>query len=147
MKCNSSMLQALHDAHWYDLELPTELSVWVGKGFINKNGCVFLAALFNGYPSDKNLIDKTGVECFINSFHIDDYVSERYLDYSCLFCNTILSKWALEECCEKLNMIVSMDEFGAVIKFHVLRDGEEWLGNNLERYEEAVFTTNDIIEN
>ncbi|AXF61878.1 hypothetical protein DVA43_21220 [Leclercia sp. W6] len=142
---NSLMLEALRNACWSDLVLPKELCLWVEKGFVKQADCFFLAALFTVYPNDNYLMDKTGVECFVNSFHIDDYVSERYLDYACLFCNTILNKWPLERNDKKLNMIVSMDEFGAVVKFHVIRQGETWLSNNLEKYEEAIFATTDVI--
>lgn len=146
MKCNSLMLQALHNAQWNDLVLPEELNSWVEKGFVKKENCVFLAALFSSYPNDKYLFDKTGVECFVNSFHIDDSVTERYLDYSCLFCNAIINKWHQEGNSEKLNMIISMDEFGAVIKCHVIRQGENWLSHNLEQYEDAILVTSDIIK-
>ncbi|WP_133462655.1 hypothetical protein [Scandinavium goeteborgense] len=139
------MSQALQNAHWDDLVLPEELSLWVGNGFIKQNDCVFLTALFNAYPNDKHLVDKTGIECFVNSFHMDDYVGERYLEYSCLFCNAIFNKWRQERCSERLNVIVSMGEFDAVVKFHVIRQGEEWLSHNLEKYEDAIFVTSDII--
>lgn len=146
MKCNSLMSQALSNVCWKDLVLPQELVLWVKKGFYKQNDCFFLAALFNAYPNGKYFIDKTGVECFVNSFHVDDYVSERYLDYSCLFCNAIFNKWYSEGNSEKLNAIVSMDEFGAVVKFHVIREGEEWLSHDLETYEDAIFITNHIIK-
>ncbi|MEB6380845.1 hypothetical protein MXM41_18220 [Leclercia adecarboxylata] len=145
MKCNALMSKILQNAQWNDLALPEELSSWVDKGFVKQRNCVFLAALFHSYPKDEYLFDKTGVECFVNSFHIDDYVAERYLEYSCLFCNAIFNKWHQEGNSEKLNMIVSMDEFGAVIKFHVIRQGENWLSHDLEKYEDAIFVTNDII--
>lgn len=146
MKCNSLMLQELNYAKWSDLVLPEELNSWVDKGFVKQKNCVFFVALFDFYPNDTCLFDKTGVECFVNSFHIDDYVAERYLDYSCLFCNAILNKWQQEGNSEKLNMIVSMDEFGAVIKCHVKRQGESWLSDNLEEYEDAILVTSDIIK-
>lgn len=61
MKCNSLMLQTLHYAKWSDLVLPEELNSWVDKGFVKQKNCVFLAALFDSYPNDSCLFDKTGV--------------------------------------------------------------------------------------
>lgn len=143
MKCNSLMMKEIINANWKGLSLPEELQLWVDCGFIRVDGCVFLAGLFKGNPGINNHFDKTGIECFVNSFHVDDYVSERYLDYSCLFCNEILSQWERnnDNKAEYLNVIISLDDFGAVIKVHMKREGENWLNSNLDKYEDAILET------
>lgn len=141
MKSNLLMIEKIGKSDWKNISLPEELQLWIERGFIRDEGCVFLTALFNSNPGVNRLSDKTGVECFVNSFHIDDYVSERYLDYACLFCNEILYKWADSHEPEFLNVIISLDEFGAVIKVHVKRNDESWLSDNLDKYEEAILET------
>lgn len=130
-----------------DLSLPSELSSWLDTGFVQKDGYTFLIALAKSRPSNKHIFDKTGVECFVNSFHIDDYVSERYLDHACLFCNSLLRKWAMKKNDQKLNVIISTDDFGAVIKFHIKRQDEHWLNYDLESYNEPVLETDKLIDN
>lgn len=143
MKCNSLMMKEITNADWKDISLPEELQLWVDCGFIRVDGCVFLAGLFKGNLGINNHFDKTGIECFVNSFHVDDYVSERYLDYSCLFCNEILRQWEHnnDDKAEYLNVIISLDDFGAVIKVHMKREGESWLNSNLDKYEDAILET------
>lgn len=145
MKCNLLMMKEISKSNWKDISLPEELQSWIERGFVRDEGCVFLTALFNTNPGRNRLVDRTGVECFVNSFHIDDYVSERYLDYACLFCNKILGKWHDNNEPDVLNVIISLDEFGAVIKAHVKRNGESWLVDNLDKYEEAVLETSTPI--
>ncbi|EMH4162607.1 hypothetical protein RJ498_001861 [Pluralibacter gergoviae] len=143
MKCNLQMMNEISNICLTGLHLPDELQLWVDKGFIEEDGCVFLSALFNGNPGTGKLVDRTGVECFVNSFHIEDFITERYLDYSCLFCNHLLKRWYENDLNEKkeLNVIIMLDEFGAVIKFHLKRENEHWLGSDLEKYEEAILET------
>lgn len=145
MKCNLLMLKEINKSNWKDLSLPEELQSWIDRGFVRDAGCVFLTALFNTNLDVSKLVDKTGVECFVNSFHIDDYVTERYLDYACLFCNKIFDRWKNSNETEALHVIISLDEFGAVIKMHVKRNGENWLADNLDKYEEAVLETSNPI--
>ncbi len=143
MKCNVLMNKALKNASWSDISLPQDLQELLERGFIKNDGCMFLASVFKNKPDEERLIDKTGVECFINSIHIDDYIYERYLDYACLFCNQLLTTWNNGVWCKngELNVIISLDEFGAVIKFHLKRKNEYWLNSNLEKYGEAILET------
>ncbi|MBR8657852.1 hypothetical protein KDH83_31535, partial [Achromobacter sp. Marseille-Q0513] len=124
------MLKGLRKSRWDDLILPDQLRSWLRDGFVRKYDCVFLNELLKFFSGNNDFVDKTGLECFVNSFHIDDYVEERFLDYACLFCNTILQKWEMEGGDEILNVIVSMDDFGAVVRFHIKRSGESWLSSD-----------------
>ncbi|WP_145524684.1 hypothetical protein [Yersinia rohdei] len=148
MNANLKMMSELSSVNIDDIFLTDELNEIIDKGFVNKDGCVFLAALekmqTNVYLT--NFEDKIGFECFINSFHIDDYVANRYLDYACLFCNQILRLWIRGNSFEKLNAIISLDEFGAAIKFHIKRHNISWLADDLNKYEEAILETDKPIE-
>lgn len=138
MKCNALMLAELKKTRLSGLALPFELASWVSSGFIQKDGCVFLSAQYKSHPGNAHFIDKTGLECFVNSFHIEDHVNERHLDYACLFCNEILGKWADEGHNEALRAIVSLNGAGVVVKFHIVRPGEHWLSADLDGYDDAV---------
>lgn len=145
MKCNQLMEKEMKRADWRELSLPDDLQSWINGGFVEDDGCIFLRSLYKNYQGLDKFPDRTGVECFVNSFHIDDYVSERYLDYSFLFCEQLLACWKKYNQAQKLNVIISHDEFGAVVKFHLKRQDENWLSSNLEGYEEAVLETSEPI--
>lgn len=127
--------------------LPSELSELISQGFCIREGCTLLAALAKGSTnvSAGDFPDKTGYECFINSVHVDDYVQSNYLDYACLFAEALLNAWRKSSTSDTAIVIVSSDEFGAVVKLHVTRSGEAWVSNDLERYEEAIFVADSSL--
>ena len=140
MKMNINMASKLRDINWVDQILVTELKNISDASFIKINDCVFLNSLYkvNTNVSLQNFPDKTGYECFINSLHIDDYVSNGYLSQSCLFVKSVFERWRQFSGNEILQAIIAIGEFDAVVKFHLLRDGENLLNDDLEGYEEAM---------
>jgi len=134
------MASKLRDINWVDQILVTELKNISDASFIKINDCVFLNSLYkvNTNVSLQNFPDKTGYECFINSLHIDDYVSNGYLSQSCLFVKSVFERWRQFSGNEILQAIIAIGEFDAVVKFHLLRDGENLLNDDLEGYEEAM---------
>lgn len=92
--------------------------------------------------------DQTGLECFINHFHLEDYIgscssfdllSDLYLAHGWLFATHLKERLAAfrPETCFRI--IVAATDGTCTVRFHALREGEHWLSDNLERYrEEAV---------
>lgn len=144
MKYNSLMHNKLKYVDINDVTLPKELEEYVNAGFSSIDGCVFLTCFMKSIPSDNYVFDKTGVECFVNSIHIDDYVSDKHLEHSLLFCEEVFKKWEDEVLTGELKSIISLDDFGAVVKFHMARAGEHWLNENLEKYDDAILYIDDI---
>lgn len=141
LRSNKKMSDALDSMNRDIKVLPPELLSLISQGFCKRDGCTLLAALANkGTNAALNdFPDKTGYECFINSLHVDDYVKNNYLSYACLFVEELLNAWRKFNENENATVIVSSDEFGVVVKFHVSRNGESWVGEDLERYEEPIF--------
>lgn len=87
------------------------------------------------------LQDETGIECFINHIHIDDYISlpdwPNYLLYSLYFSGRLkqeLSKFELP-----CRIIISMVEGNNIsVRFHVMRNNQIWLDDNIDSYEGAI---------
>jgi hypothetical protein len=137
---NHRMAAEIGGSEWSDHPLPSELGAVAAKGFIETDGCYFLEELFqNGASvSQRDFPDQTGYECFINSVHVDDYVEGCYLAVALHFAETLLTVWRQRGLPKTLNVIVSSDEMGAVVKCHVVRDGQSWLAEDLNKYEEAI---------
>jgi hypothetical protein len=125
---------------WVSQSLPPDLDAIAAKGFLEKDGCYFLSELFQkgASVSRRNFPDQTGYECFINSVHVDDYVESGYLSLALHFAETLLTVWRMRRLPNTLNVIVSSDEMGAVVKCHVVRKKQSWLGDDLNKYEEAI---------
>ncbi|NOH51171.1 hypothetical protein F0262_24485 [Vibrio rotiferianus] len=110
------------------------------SGFGEKYGCVFLKACMNieTNVSVDDFPDKTGYECFMNSINIDDYVEADYLIHGILLTRKVFSHWNKEKREQDLLAILSLDEFGLNIKFHLQRSGEQLLSDELNDYEESI---------
>jgi len=137
---NKKMSHALHSINRDIKVLPPELSTLIEQGFCIRDGCILLAALADQGTNVTlhDFPDKTGYECFINSFHVEDYVKNDYLSYAYLFVEVLLNAWVTLNKNDRATAIVSSDESGTVVKLHVSREGESWLADNLEGYEEAI---------
>lgn len=127
--------------------LPLELAKVVDQGFLLKDDFVILAALskINTNATVGDFPDKTGYECFINSIHIDDYVDSNYLAYACLFVENCFAEWRRGGRAGNIIAIISNDDFGAVIKFHLMRNSESWVGPDLDEYEDAVLVADSTL--
>jgi hypothetical protein len=137
---NSGMRKAYDEIDINDKYLESELLEIVSSSFIDIGECLFLKncievktnVAINDFP------DKTGYECFINSVNIDDYIENDLLEQGILFSQEAFKKFKAFDKKNILNCIMLMDEFGLKIKLHLLRDGEQWLPEYLEGFEEAI---------
>lgn len=152
MLMNYLMHPPLESVCWEGIEnliLPYELNEVVEQGFVELSGC-FLSKKLLAYCGAVTLDifeDEIAFECFVNSIHIDDYVSEKYFQYSIFFCNSILKRWA-ENHGGYLNVIISLDDETLLptIKFHLKREGVSWLDEeNINSSIQAVLITTEEI--
>ena len=139
-RMNSEMLGKYNQLSFLNVELNHGLSEIIASGFEEKNGCFFLKECINivSNVSVNNFPDKTGYECFINSINIDDYVQEDYLAQGIYFVQKVFHQWDKLKNNHMLIAILSLDDFGLKVKFHVQRLGESWLADELEDYEESI---------
>ncbi|XHF34255.1 hypothetical protein OXH62_04700 [Pseudomonas chlororaphis] len=141
MKANKAMESLLADLPHVVME--SELERIARSDFVERDGCIFIAALNpQSHMSLDSFPDRTGYECFVNSVHIDDYVSDDLLATAISWLSLVLDQWNKFGLPGVLQGSVSTDEFGATVKVHVLRPDEPWVGDDLEGYEQAVLTVN-----
>jgi hypothetical protein len=149
LKFNKLMAKHYRKSNVVNYELNNELQMIVGMGLFQVDELVFLKKLYQidtNVMAD-NFIDNTGYECFINSLHIDDYVNDNYLEQAIIFTNHIFKKFRLLEIKQTLVCIMSLDEIGLTIKFHLSRENESFLNKDLNGYEEAVLIVDSSEEN
>jgi len=141
VKANKAMESLLADLPHVVME--GELERIARSDFVERDGCIFIAALNpQSHMSLDSFPDRTGYECFVNSVHIDDYVSDDLLATAISWLSLVLDQWNKFGLPGVLQGSVSTDEFGATVKVYVLRPNEPWLGDDLEGYEQAVLTVN-----
>lgn len=152
MLTNKLMRNQLRLARWEDIKtisLSSELNEIVTQGFVGLEGCFLSKKLFSYCHSSSPdaFEDEIAFECFVNSIHMEDYVSESYFEYSIIFSNSMIRKWN-QQYDKKLNFIISLDDETLLptIKFHLKRDGASWLNeDNLDASIQAVLITTDEI--
>lgn len=137
---NSEMSKAYRNLSLANVELDHRLGEIAESGFKYQDDCFFLGKCFDvdTNVSIDDFPDKTGYECFINSVNIDDYIDDGYLEQAVCFVRSVFSQWNKAQEGRKLIAILSMDEFGLKVKFHMQRVGEQWLSGELEEYEESI---------
>lgn len=85
-----------------------------------------------------DFLDRTGFECFVNSIHIDDYVGTNYMATAFLLVDACLARWREQRLPGTMRALVSCNEFGAIAKFHLARETESLLAEDLEGYEDPI---------
>jgi hypothetical protein len=141
IKMNQQMKLKFLKAKLKNCTLSDELKSVVEEGFLASDGCFLLARLLQHQINVKldDFPDRTGYECYINSIHIDDYVKVDFLGAGIGLLWGLFNWW---ECNFQsdvvLNAIISSEDMGVIIKFHVLRENESWVSENLEKYEDEI---------
>ncbi|GAB4570262.1 MAG: hypothetical protein Tsb0020_24900 [Haliangiales bacterium] len=123
-----------------DPPLTSELLTIARSGFTASNGC-FIITYFSDIDTNvsaEDFPDATGYECFLNSINIDDYVDDHYLSQGILFVEEVFNAWRQANSKQPLVANMVLDEIGLKVKFHMQRDGEQWLDSDLEEYEDGV---------
>ena len=119
-------------------ELPAALVDVVKEGLLEEDGCVLLRSLYARSKSvpRSNFLDRTGYECFVNHLHIDVCDAKDGINIGLTFFA------AIERLCSDRGVdvpitgILSFDEVGLTVRFHVVRFGERWLCDDLEKYQQ-----------
>lgn len=139
MKINSKMKNFLRSERSSD-ELSPSLNAVADRGFKLVGGCYILYALSstNNNASIADFGDETGYECFVNSLHVEDYSNGILLPQALKFVERIFVVWSEANPGRTLVAIISADDGSVVVRFHLAREGQVWLGEDLERYEDAI---------
>lgn len=137
---NLLMLNLLIEVISTNKTLNFKLKALLNKGFVYRDDCYFLSAFLENqlHLKKEDFIDSIGFECFINSFHVDDYVEEDLFIQSMLFIDLLIKEWEKSDIEKNLTIILSKTDFGFNIKFHTKRN-EVWIDvDNLNDFEEGI---------
>jgi hypothetical protein len=143
LQLNKAMAGLLKNADARKAILPANLADLLSQGFVKKEGCYFLVALYAGSlnASRDMFPDATVYEAYVNHLHIDDFTDDGdQLNICLLYLERLTHLWKNSEFSEvPIQADVSYDGESCVVRFHALRIGEQWASDYLEGYAEAVF--------
>lgn len=138
---NSRMKRLLDENSIARVTLNSRLAEIVNQGFLIEKGCYLLVYFkqLSQHLKETDFVDQTGFECFVNSFHVDDFVQEDLLPQAMAFSKALLAKWKRLRSKEVLEIIVGETDFGFNIKAHVKRNGELWIDpQDIENFDEGL---------
>ncbi len=124
--------------------LDPRLDAVLGDGFQELRGCVVLAGLVASaaHVTVSSCGDETGFEAFVNHVHVEDVLGLTVSDPRVAaqaggFTKELAA--ALERIYpdERFVVILSLGD-SCTVRFHKLREGQAWLADDLEGYDEAV---------
>jgi hypothetical protein len=142
---NAKMLLLMFKKVTSNHQLEISLQKLLENGFKISNDCYFLDTLFNQqkHIKESDFIDKTGYECFINSIHIDDYVENDFFEQTMLFAKYLIELWNKNNYDKSIVIIIGETDFGFNLKFHLHREGEQWISiKDIDRFEESLIVIN-----
>lgn len=124
----------------FDAELNSSLRRILDEGVVVENDCVFLA-LFrssNKHLELKDFHDRTGLEAFVNSLHIDDHVDSDVQMQSLLFMNELITLLGTVK--QKAFVVIAVTtNYGVSVRFHTRRMNEDWIDPmDIDSSEEAI---------
>jgi len=118
------------------------LELFESAKFICADNAYFIDALFpnRGNASLGLLHDETGLECFVNHVHLEDFCdSGERLETALRICAVMEEKWFESAYgVNTLRQIVSYDDNSCVYRCHVVREGQSWVSANLHSYQELM---------
>jgi hypothetical protein len=129
-----------------EIYVPSPFQLLVAGGFKDVEGCVFFRELFHHDALTALAMhhDMTGYECAVNAIHLEDYLEKGMareapaLAATAVKCVDWLAERLRRFSSEPFRIIVSVDRRNCTLRFHKVRDGESWLADDIEAYEEAI---------
>jgi hypothetical protein len=141
---NEAMEEMLAAIDWRArVAVPVEVDELIDAGVIEENGCVLFRRLAEAtHPGRDDFPDDTGYEAFVNHFHLDDGTPSGAVTLGLRVARTVarLLRVHVDRPCR---VILALDGVSASIRFHVRREGEEWLSADLAEYVEPVLVLDD----
>lgn len=126
----------------------SQLVTLLESGFAQANGAILLKRLkeFTKGATPVSFPDLTGYECFVNHIHVEDYVGYREdglepegtLKQGFIFAHRLLEKLSSSFQKSPFTVILAFGASGCSIRFHSTRVGEQWLSDDLEKYEQEA---------
>lgn len=144
---NKKMLYLFRELDWKDKKLDKKLYELVSDGFVLIDECVLLRSFYEHqrHVKRQDFQDDVAYECFINSFHVDDYIESDFMVQGFLLIDEVFKIWNKKELPSVLKAIISQTEFGANVKFHLMRANVNWIQETeVEKFDEPILISESI---
>ncbi|HYL96065.1 MAG TPA: hypothetical protein VET69_09690 [Terriglobales bacterium] len=155
MKTNQRMEALYQQVRQDNLDDPKTLSQklqrLLASPFLEEEGCVFLAQLRARVPTVKlaDFQDRTAYECYVKHIHVEDYSENGgflplpMLGYGMAVAHSLRDRLVKEQSGKHFHIIVNFDGDHCDVRFHIVRQGEEWLSPDLEEYTQEALAVLD----
>lgn len=137
----------MEEIHGADLRMPVEtlsapLKAYVDAGVVEVSGSVVLSAFFPSrvQVTIKDFPDLTGFECFVNGFHIEDYVDRpsALVPQAFSFFQSLSHVLSTQFPQRQFVGIITDSGGPCTATFYTYRESQSYLLDDLNIYEEAL---------
>ncbi|HTT18487.1 MAG TPA: hypothetical protein VMG82_06060 [Candidatus Sulfotelmatobacter sp.] len=142
-----ALLAEIHDSHLDDPKaLPQRLIALLDEGFTEEEQCVFLSRMQKDSQVQRlDFPDLTAYECFVNHIHVEDYLENGGLPPLELLGSGMAFASELRERLRRLHgtkqfhvIVASGGGPACTVRFHTVRNEEEWVGKDSNGCKEEV---------
>ena len=157
MKTNQRMEALYQQVRQDNLDDPKALSqklqVLLDSSLGEEEGWLFLAPLRARVPTVKlaDFKNRTACECFVNHIHVEDYSENGgflplpMLGHGMAVAQALRDRLAREKPEKHFHVIVNFDGEHCDVRFHTVRLDEEWIGPDLEEYQQEALAILDTM--
>ena len=130
--------------------LPADLEDILLGGFVSGEGCAFFGKFMepNEIASRDSLgsdYDEIQYECFVNHFHVKGESDRELVSIAVELFRRAHAIWDNSGLLGELRFIVSVKDQEATIRFHLIREGIQWLADDLNLYNNEAVLVYDTI--
>jgi hypothetical protein len=150
------LYQEIEEEHLDDPKaLPHKLIQLLDEGFVEEDGCVFLARLRQEAPVQRlDFANLTAYECFVNHVHLEDFLENgglpplELLGRGIAFARELLQRLSCLHGTKEFRAIVASDGHTSTVRFHTIRPDEQWVSKSFEGFREealAILETKELL--
>jgi len=163
MEINKLARDLLQTFSWREKTLDADLTEIAEIGFVEADGCYFLA--WGAWAENKRyhlayqkrhplaVTDEIGLECWVNSHAIHTPGRKDVFPQTMLFARQVLSVWKRQYPDKALLVIVSFvsprDDLPfeqGNVKCHLIRPHQQWIGPDLEQVVQPIILLNSMTD-
>ena len=146
IRTNKKMRQLLKGIELKSLEenfpLPRNIQTLAENVFLDANDCILLQELAEQgkFVQLEDFPDKTGYECFVNKFHVEDYLAKSVFSQQDLLKHAMAFAYKLEGTLLakysdiSFELVISIQKLSCVAYLHIIRENEAWVAQDIESY-------------
>jgi hypothetical protein len=135
-RANAAMRRLLREVV-VEAKLDAPLGALLKGGFVEREGCVLLAAQAGSVKRLDERLDRIGIEALVNHLHVEDRLAardrEEVVEQAYAYASELAQRLDQSFPASSFEVVLSISD-SCVVRFYRRRPAEAWLMEDLESY-------------